>query len=406
MMKFYYSNCLKTYLSIAVIGFAFSGFAQKNDSIQQAKVDLSYGRKGFTLQTSDKRFLIHLESRLQFRFATPQDQDPVTFDDFAEDKKRVLKINRARLKVGGNAFAPWLKYYWEYELSQSNLLNYTVNITKWPWLSFQLGQWKVEYSQERRISSGEQQLVDRSIINRPFTLDRQQGVEIYGRLNPGKIADISYWFGTFTGTGRGSTSNDDNKLMYFGRLQWNFLGEDIGFEGSDLEITNPPAAFIAINAATNQSAYTRFSQAGGGALEGFEDGLPGQYRVNQANIETAFKYKGFSWQTETHWKEIIDKLNNDNTTVLFGYYLQGGYLFNGLIEKAPGKLELAARHANYLPNRRINRFGSREAALTANWYFKEHRNKLSAEATYFDYTSQQQQKAFEWRFRLQWDISF
>jgi len=45
-------------------------------------------------------------------------------------------------------------------------------------------------------------------------------------------------------------------------------------------------------------------------LEGYEDGQPGQYRVNQANMETAFMYKGFSWQSEVHWKQIIDKLDN------------------------------------------------------------------------------------------------
>ena len=103
----------------------------------------------------------------------------------------MLKINRARLKVGGHAFQPWLKYYWEYELSQSNLLDFRIEIEKWRWLSFKAGQWKVEYTRERRISSGEQQMIDRSIINRPFTLDRQQGIELYGRLKGKGVADLT-----------------------------------------------------------------------------------------------------------------------------------------------------------------------------------------------------------------------
>ena len=92
--------------------------------------------------------------------------------------------------------------------------------------------------------------------------------------------------------------------MYFGRAQWNFTGTYLDFVGSDIEIHEKPAGVLALNAVTNRSPYTRFSQAGGGYLEGYENGLPGQYRVNQANIEAALVYKGFSWQSEVHWKEV------------------------------------------------------------------------------------------------------
>src|SRR4029078_8832536 len=81
--------------------------------------------KGFEFKTRDNRFMMQIRSRLQFRFSTPEDQDPVTFDDFSGEKEPGFKINRARIKVGGHAFKPSLKCSWEYELSQSNLLNYT-----------------------------------------------------------------------------------------------------------------------------------------------------------------------------------------------------------------------------------------------------------------------------------------
>ena len=198
------------------------------------------------MQTRDKRFSLEIQSRLQFRFATPEDQNPVTFRRFQRRKKaRRSKLTGRGLKIGGNAFQPWLKYYWEYELSQSNLLDFRIMIEKWDWLSFKVGQWKVEYSRERRISSGEQQMVDRSIINRPFTVDRQQGVEVYGRLKGKGVADFNYWVAALTGTGRGNVSNDDNHLMYFGRLQWNFLGRYLDFEGSDLEKHEMPTGIVA-----------------------------------------------------------------------------------------------------------------------------------------------------------------
>ena len=292
---------------------AYNGRAQENekDSLQAT---VRYGERGFEIQTHDNRFLIQIQSRVQFRFATPEDQNPVTFDDFSDEKKTVFKINRARLKIGGHAFQPWIKYFWEYELSQTNLLDFRIMIEKWDWLSFKVGQWKVEHSRERFISSGQQQMVDRSVINRPFTVDRQQGIELYGHLKGKAIADFNYWIAVLTGTGMGNFENDDNHMMYFGRLQWNFLGRPVEFEGSDLEKHEEPAGIIAPPSVTKQSPYTRFSQAGGGSLEGYESGQPGQYRVNQMNVETAFMYRGFSWQSEWHTKKIIDKLKTTNQT--------------------------------------------------------------------------------------------
>ncbi|HTE31466.1 MAG TPA: porin, partial [Chryseolinea sp.] len=196
----------------AVLSFcASSGQSLEQDSSKL--VSVKYGSKGFEFLTRDNRFMLQIQSRLQFRFSTPSDQDPVTLNDFDEGNMRVFKINRARLKVGGHAFQPWLKYYWEYELSQSNLLDFRIMIEKWKALSFKIGQWKVEFTRERFISSGEQQMVERSLINRPFTLDRQQGVEIYGHLKGHGLLDFNYWTAVLTGTGRGSKENDDNHVM-------------------------------------------------------------------------------------------------------------------------------------------------------------------------------------------------
>lgn len=385
---------------------SYTGYGQdmKPDSMRQGKIH--YGSKGFEFQTRDKNFLLQIQSRFQFRFATPNDQDPITFDDYYDEATNVFKINRARLKVGGHAYRPWLKYYWEYELGSSNLLDFRIMIEKWDWLKLKVGQWKVEYSQERRISSGEQQLVDRSIVNRPFTLDRQQGVELYGHIKGKGLLDFNYWTAILTGTGRGNTQNDDNNLMYFGRVQWNVLGGGLGFEGSDLDITEKPKAFISLSGVTNRSPYTRFSSAGGGELLGYEDGAAGQYRTNQYNLETALKYKGFSWQSEFHRKRIIDKLNNDESTLLQGFYLQGGYLFHQTFSWWPEPLELALRYANYNPDiDSVDTVFKQEETLAVNWFFKGHKNKLTMEISRFDFLLAENEVVDEWRFRIQWDIS-
>ncbi|WP_029268705.1 OprO/OprP family phosphate-selective porin [Flavobacterium sp. KJJ] len=394
----------KNLLSVLILLLSQNGWTQLEKDTTKL-INVSYGSKGIELRTKDNKFLFQLQSRLQFRFSTPNDTDPLTYDDYSQDKKTTFKINRARLKVGGHAFEPWLKYYWEYELSQSNLLDFRIMVEKWEWLSFKAGQWKVEFTRERFISSGEQQTVDRSLINRPFTADRQMGVEIYGHLKGSGITDFNYWAAALTGTGRGNTANDDNNLMYFGRAQWNFLGRFLDFEGSDIEFHKKPTPIIAFSALTNRSPYTRFSQSGGGSLEGYENGSPGQYRVNQWNFETAFMYRGFSWQSEWHTKYIIDKLDNDKTTTLKGYYAQAGYFFHNTFNWWPKHLEMAGRFATYRPNNDIRDNLQNESTLAFNWFFKGHKNKLTSEVSYFDYQDKTLPLAQGWRFRIQWDIS-
>ncbi|WP_298535268.1 porin [uncultured Algibacter sp.] len=382
----------------------FSQEIQK-DSTKQKKIDIAYTSKGFQFKTSNNRHLLHIESRLQFRFATPGDQNPLNYDDIYATDNTVFKINRARLKVGGHAFQPYLKYYFEYELAQGNLLDFRLMFTKWKAFNIKVGQWKTYYNRERVISSGKQQMVERSIITRPFTLDRQQGIEFSGRVFEGSLADMTYHMSILTGSGRGASENDDNHLMYVGRLQWNFLGREVSMSGSDLDYCLKPESLIALAAATNTSPYTRFSQDGGGQLDGFEPGVTGQYEVNQFMIETAFKYKGFSWQSELHSKEIIDHVNLKSTQ-LNGSYFQAGYFFSNLIPVVPKPLEVAGRFASYNPNADITKNLEQEYALAFNWFFKGgHRNKLSAEFTYFALQSDTIEGDSGLRFRIQWDIS-
>tara|TARA_R110002020_G_scaffold215346_3_gene422526 strand:+ start:13875 stop:15149 length:1275 start_codon:yes stop_codon:yes gene_type:complete len=386
-----------------------SSFAQESDSTQvkaeKKETFLNHTSKGFILKTEDGKYEMQIAARLQLRFAVPDDQDPITFADFRNQDQRIFKINRARLKIGGHAYQPWLKYYFEYELSRSLLLDYRVMIEKWPWLNFKAGQWKVEFTRERFISSGDQQMVDRSLLNRKFTVDRQQGVEVYGNLDGGGIANFNYWAAVLTGMGRGATQNDDNKMMYFGRFQWNFLGREVPFSGGDLKISQKPAGIIAIAAVTNTSPYTRFSTSGGGNLAGYEGTNDGQYTVKQYQIETAFIYKGFSWSTEFHRKNIYDNFDEIETN-LGGYYVTAGYLAHQALEFWPEPLEIAMRYAVVNPDLDILSNKQRELALAFNWFFSGHKNKLTTELTRFTFQDKELPQDDELRFRLQLDISF
>ncbi len=364
--------------------------------------------KGLEITSGDGNYRAHIELRFQGRFSHPFDSDPRDAGDFAAPEESTFEVNRGRLKIGGHAYRPWLGYYLEYDFPSSRLLDFRLTLSKLEWLQLRVGQGKAIYSAERVVSSGKQQFVERSIVNREFTLDRQQGVQLFGRLLEGTPGDSWYWLGVFSGNGRGA-GNDDDHLMWMGRYQWNFLGRDPKFSMSDVERHSRPAAYLALAAATNRSAFTRFSSAGGDQLDGFEDGEPGRYDVDQWLAELAFKRRGFSLLSEYHEKRIEDLFATDPDaarTRLEGGYLQAGYFFHEILSKVPEELELAARWAFVDPDASRSDDRRHELTLAVNWFFAGHRNKLTLDASRLSLEVPGGAELAENRIRLQWDVSF
>jgi len=366
---------------------------------------ISYTSKGFGLTSQDGNYAMQIHWRAQFRFAVPSDLNPANQNQSEASEQYYMGIRRARLKVGGHGFVPWLKYYTEYDLGTTRLLDFRISVEKYPWLKFRIGRWKVDYNRERIISSSKQQMMDRSLLNRFFTVDRQQGISVYGRVNDGGFADFNYWVSILNGTGRGSGLNKIGNAMYMGRLQWNILGEPVPFTGSDLEGRENPNGGIAIAGLINRSPYTRFSQAGGGNLEGFPVGTIDQYGLRQFLVETSFMYRGLAWQQEFHFKRIKDFDNVANTDLL-GNYCQAGYFFNYLLDWVPEPLEFAFRYSILDPDRSVQNDLLNEFSFVGNWFFRGHNNKLTAEINFFRFQQIYAGLTNGTQFRLQWDISF
>jgi len=395
---------------------------------EKGGVKSSYGSKGFRLESGDGRFQTNLQWRAQTRATDPYRSDPRQVDDFEATEKTTFELRRVRMKIGGHGYQPWLKYYFEVDLqptrsssssganASSRVIDWRIDIAKSKKFGIRVGQWKIDYNRERVDSSGRQQFVERSIVNRPFTVDRQVGAGIRGRLNEGTAADFRYYAGAFTGGGRG-VSNDDRRLMYIARLQWNFLGRDLGLRQTDVERTEKPTASFALGGATHTGRATRWSSSGGGNLDGFDSvsmSMNGQHRIYQAVAEFAYKHQGFSSQNEFHWKSITDKslahgaVGRDSD--MYGLYTQFGYFFNEIFNSVPEELELAARYAWVKePNEMSRGFDNerQEFTIGANWFIAGHNNKITLDYSYLtlDDNVLQTDKSGS-RVRLQWDISF
>lgn len=359
--------------------------------------------KGFEFHVLDDSYLLQIDFRGQFRASFPHSNFPSSESDFS-DEEIFLGISRARIKMGGYVLKPYYKFYLEQDVRGGNLLDFRAEIEKLPYLKLRIGQWKARYSRERVISSGAQTGLERSLINRVFTIDRQQGISLYGNLDGGGAANFNYWVEILAGSGRGAGLGDDENLMYMVRTQWNPNGKELGFSGSDLEYHEKFTSSVAIAGVTNTSRFTRFSTSGGGQLFGFEPGIDGQYKVDQALFETAFKYRGLSFDQEFHYKKIDDKVNFEETT-LIGNYFQVGYFFHYLFPKFPKPMEIFARQAFYDPNIDLKKDNNYEYTFGINWFFKGHRNKLTADYSYLKFNEFNPEGNSEHMFRLQWDIS-
>lgn len=393
---------------------------------EEKAIKVSHGKKGFRFETADGKFQTNLLWRAQMRFTSPTTGDPRQIGNFNDNSQNTFEGRRLRMKIGGHAYQPWLKYYFEVDLqptrdfddgsanASSRVIDWRADIAKYDFLGLRVGQWKINYNRERVDSSGRQQFVERSIANRVFTIDRQVGAQLQGRLFKGTPADMRYWAGVYTGEGRG-VRNDDNNLMTMARLQWNFLGRDLKWRQTDVEFTEKPTGSFSLATASNTGRCTRWSSSGCGNLDGFSNAAGaanGQYDVDQWTQGSAFKYRGFSFQQEFHKKTVDDNVASTSSD-LTGGYVQAGYFFHNLIPAFPKELELATRYAyvkepNVVDMNEDNK--RKEFTVGANWFFAGHNNKITADFSHLTLDAMDEnrvnQKESEDRVRVQWDVSF
>ncbi len=390
-------------VSAAWCGAQADAEAPAGNSDADAGWQAKYESKGLEITSPGGGWIFEPEIRLQFRYSDPFDE-PLNAQDAEDQTESDFDLNRSRFKMDAQLGSESLTLYTETELDGPVLLDLRVSYERSDALGFRVGQWKPEYNRERRDSSGTQSFVDRSIVNREFTIDRQQGAMLFGRARgAASAADFSWWTGVLGGSGRGSW-NDGGELMYMARLQWNPFGRVLEFSQSDLNRRPEPAGSVAVAALRNRSRYTRFSSDGGGELAGFEPGEVDQYEIEQWVVETALQWRGFAWQQEWHRKDIDDRVAGGQTR-LEGFYAQASYFPSAAWPSWPQPLELGFRYALVDPDTDESNDRRDEYTVAANWFFKGHRNKLTVDYARLDFDEPGGEET-TWRTRVQWDVSF
>lgn len=355
------------------------------------------------LESTNGNFKMKAELRMQFRGSSPFDDNPTSIFDLQQANNTDFALNRSRLKFEGFAYKPEINYKVEYDFNNATLLD--GRLTYWfdEKIGLRFGRYKVNFNPERVRSSKDLQVVERSIVNQYFTLDRQQGFSLLGHLGKNTLLDSHYSIEVFNGNGRTESNTDEHLLTVF-RYQWNVLGGKIETAMGDMKFREKSALNIAFSAANNTSPYTAFSSSGGKQLPGYQENDSGEYQVKQWLVDINYKYNGFSFLTEYHQKEITNKLTN-TTNNLSGLVVNTGIFPHQFIKNIPVNLELALRYATVDTNELLVSDKIHEYTFAANWFFNGHRNKITVDTG--NYSVQEQElSATEWRYRLQWDISF
>ena len=93
-------------------------------------------------------------------------------------------------------------------------------------LNVRVGQFKVPYTNEQILSSGNLDMVDRSITHDEFSMERDIGLDL---RSDDLLEDerLSYDLGVFMGEGQGNASSGDFGMVYVGRVVVRPMG---GFE--------------------------------------------------------------------------------------------------------------------------------------------------------------------------------
>jgi len=395
----------KNYFALAIILLIATLTVQS-----QTLEDMSFGKGLINFTAKDSTFSVKFAPRFQLLSSTKWDQDG---EDYGSANTSFL-VRRARLKFDGYAFTPKLKFKLELGLSNRDIAGasiYTGNapryildaVIKWNFHeNFVLwaGQTKLPGNVERVISSANLQLVDRSLLNAAFNIDRDLGIQIRHHFTVGENFLIREIFSVAQGEGRNVVTGNLGGHQYTGRLEFLPFGKFKNkgdYKGSALDREATPKLMVAASYDFNNNAVKNLSNRGI-----YMETDTGFYEtdIKTLFVDAMFKLKGFSFMGEYSSRDAKDAIaknaDGSETGVVvpegYGVNLQSGYLFKN-------NWEVTGRYSTIDLD---NKDTSNQYTLGASKYIFGHKLKVQSDLSYLTLAG----IGDEIRFRLQFDIHF
>lgn len=338
-------------------------------------------------------------SKVAFRYQTRYEGN---YDLEDSDYTGRAFVRRARIKGNGFAFSPKITYKFEYDVANGYVLdavvkwNFTGNWTVW------FGQTKLPGNIERVFSSQKLQLVDRSLLNSKFTLDRDAGAQLRHHFKLGNTFLVREIFAVSQGEGL----NDKSKSTgngYTGRIELlpfgNFTKKGDYF-AADLKREKTPKLMLSATYDFNQNAMLSRGQKGDYLIGDLEN-------LQTLFIDAHFKYQGFSF-----FGEYVDRKTSDGSPLLENSFVDGEsidecYYTGESINLQLGYLmknnwEIAGRYTNVNTNDLYDNNDLNQYTIGFSKYVVGHNLKVQTD---FSYTTEQGEND-KLLFRLQTEFNF
>lgn len=243
-----------------------------------------------------------------------------------------FEIYDARLGASGEVgivFDYHVQAEWDDAREEFRLLDARLTLPITSGLALDLGQFKAPFGKETLMPKGDITFVERSQISRLLPPGRQVGAQLSGEALEKRL---SYRAGVFNGNGR-TFANDDDELLWAGRVQFNNLGASEFYDELVVEV-GVNAAFSEDSAVNLVAGLERPVTLAGGvepaSFSGDRTLYGGDLRLG---------WKGFFLRGEYLRGELeptgglqLDDVVLDDELVVEGGYLEGGYSYLGAIE--------------------------------------------------------------------------
>jgi len=365
-----------------------------------------FGKGLINVMSKDSSWSTKVDFRFQTRYDGYYDFSDSTFSDRAY-------VRRARIKGSGYAFSPRLKYKFEYDVANGFVLdavlkwNFAGNWTVW------FGQTKLPGNIERVFSSQKLQLVDRSLLNSKFTLDRDAGAQLRHHFRIGKTFLVREIFAFSQGEGLNRKTQSSGH-GYTGRIELLPFGKFTkkgDYFATDLKREKSPKLMLSLTYDYNQNAERLSGQMGDYISDGLSDSdlaHPNSFKdLESIFIDAHFKLRGFSFFGEYVNKRTLDgsplvSITDEDGTVVNQYYYTGSAINLQMGYLMKNNWEIAGRFTQVTPesitmNNNINQY-----TLGFSRYVVGHNLKVQGDVSY----TQEANKADVVMFRLQTEFNF
>lgn len=353
-----------------------------------------FGKGIFNLMGQDSTWSMKVGARAQILTSAAWVKGP----DGLTDSKTSFSIRRARIKMDGFILSPKLEYKIELSLSNRDVAGLSETnqveslilrdvVIKWNFYeNFVLwaGLTKLPGNVERVISSGNLQLVNRSLLNAGFNIDRDLGIQIRHHIDFSDTFLIREKLAISQGEGRNVVLGNYGGFQYTGRLEFlpfgNFKNKG-DYIGGDLQREQTPKLMAGVTYDINDRGVKTRSNQGI-----FMQNDVGFYETTTSTlfVDAMFKYKGFSFMGEYANRDAKDPIaknsdgieTGDVVRVGNGINLQAGYLLRK-------NWEVAARYSDINFDQGITgRDPVNQYTLGLSKYIVGHKLKVQSDFSY------------------------